>query len=180
MELHAELSAPELSTLKRDLERQVVQRAFRRTAKGAYTAGVKNIGEELDARRRDIKRSIRFKIKVDPETGMATIDFMGWSLPLEAFNPRQTAGGVTVKIKGKRKLVRTHFIIYGRNSGKRMVVRRRETKRLPLNRAYTTGVSAQASNDGFVEHLQASAAERFEREVTHEIEYRSIKAAGFG
>ena len=171
--IKATLEVPDLSNWERHEKYRIVFRALRRTVKAAKSKGKQRLRKELSARARDIEKAIKPKVR----QAEGEIRFTGWSLPLDAFSPRKEASGEpSVKVKGKRRMVKGHFLI--RSSRGASVARRTTDSRYPLAFGRTTGVAAMASNEGFLEDLTATAEERWRKEIIQAIEFQTLKAAG--
>lgn len=164
-----EMSNIDLDLADPKIIEKVTKRAIKRTTIGAQHQGSKQVRKELAAKASDVKGSIK-KTVTDTE---GRVSFYTWFLPIDAFTHWQTRRGVSVKIKGGAKTIKSAFKFRGRRSGKALVGMRykRPDGSQGVRRLFTTGVSAVAHNDGFMEELSESAEDRFQREVDHNINF---------
>ena len=140
-----------------------------RTADSVRTDAVRRVRSELKSlpaatvrRRFQINRATRS----NPE---ASIDVSAQGINLQRFGARQTAKGVTVVVKGARKLIPHAFIARGRGGSLLVFRRERGAWRYPIEALFGPDVFDVLKN-----HLVAVLAEggdTLAKNLEHEIDY---------
>lgn len=164
-------------------------RAVNKLMQQAQTAGFRKVAEIYEIGPRTMEKFARVKFAV-PGDLEAVLTVRGKGFPLYAFQPRQTRGGVSVRIKGRRFIGPHSFIArmrsghvgvfargaYGGKSGRKMVATGEKfgrfvygRRRLPINELYSLSPPDAASNPDVTEAMQRRVDEQatkvFEQEI---------------
>lgn len=158
------------------------------TAGGARTAMMRALNRAAGGVRTDASREIRktYKVKkatVDKSFSVQTatsqslravVHVSGRPLSLAGFAARQTKKGVTVNVKGQRKLIRHAFIrtLKTQRGEEFDVVFIREGKsRLPIKALKTVNVTGLFTIEEIQRVIDASTTQRFEVELVRNIKF---------
>lgn len=171
-----------------DVVKIAAPRALNRLRDQAKTAGFRALADEYDVgpRTMDKYASVTF---ASPADLRASINVKGSGFPLYAFAPRQTKLGVSVKIKGKRVLIKHAFLakmpnghigVFARGAygaqfrfqkGRRITKPRDKRTELPIRELFTFGPSDAFSNPVVVEAMQSRVDEQMGSVMRQEIRF---------
>ncbi len=172
VELNTDEVIADLERLGEKLSGQVMARVLNRTSTTVKTAMSRMVRQELNLRAKDINALVRVQ-RASRQSHVVTITVLGRSVPLIDYAARQTARGVTVKVKrqGGRKLVEGAFIATMR-SGHRGVFKRKGARRLPIRELFSTAVVQYLDDDEVIGQLGQVARDAFENHLDREIRFR--------
>lgn len=154
---------------------QATVRALNKTATTVRAEAARKIGREYNIKigaaksQMWITQANRGRVK-------ATITVSGRPIPLVEFDARQVRGGVSVKVKGTRKVVRGAFIATMR-TGHRGVFVRTSGRRLPIRQLFALSLPVAFSQKQIVDALLSVASDRFAETLRQEIRFAQLKAA---
>jgi hypothetical protein len=175
-----ELSAREMTDGVRN---KATARALNRMGEGVRTEVpriVRDQGYSLKVAR--IKKDLLL-MRASPGQLTVTVRAQGRAIPLIEYQARQVKQGVTVNVKGQRKLVRHSFIatmptghrgVFFRSGTKRVMKQKngkRYSSQLPITEEYGPSVPGIVVNEAIERRVRVAIAERFPRLLEHEIAY---------
>lgn len=188
--VNAKQAIEEISKAHRELSKiergRAIARAMNRTILAARTASSKEIRAIYKVKARDIKKTFK-RFSASPTKLEAQLESTGKALPITAYQARQTKKGVTVNIKGQRKLFPGAFMRTMRSGHKGVFVRAKyKGNRLVANDPSDTSITEVKSvaipsalaNDVVTANLRRMMAEKFPETLAHELKFRSMRAAG--
>jgi len=170
-----------LQNYRNELIDGAVVRALNRTATTVRAEAARDIHEEYAG----LKISaIKDRIDIQKATKVTLrtiISVSGRPIPIVEFDARQTAAGVTVKVKGARKLLRGAFIAT-MPSGHIGVFYRRgfaghRAGRLPIDQVFSISLPTAFSNKKVFDAVVRAAKERFPAALAQEARYLQLKKA---
>lgn len=162
-----------------------ISRAINHTLGVSRTQASRLIRNEYKISAKIIRKTFAIKkafARQSMQTG--TLSSSGGALPLYAFGARQTKRGVSVNVKGTRKVVRQAFIatmksghlgVFGRGlyKGGEFAFRTKRLRRtgadLPITELKSISVPRAMAQNAVVKALSASIAQRFPLRLTHEL-----------
>lgn len=151
---------------------KVVSRAINRTASPAKSEISQGIREKINATAKRVNERINI-IKATYNNWIATIHISRRRLPLMAFGAKQTAKGVSYKIKrnGSREFI-PHAFIATMKSGHEGVFERDWMERLPITEKFGPSIGEQFRNlPSLIRRVTDSAYERLEHNIDSQIDY---------
>lgn len=179
----------ELDRYVDQVETVAVPRALNKLGQQAQTAGFRKVSEIYGIGPRTMEKYATLKFAT-AQSLEVELTVRGKGFPIYTFSPRQTRGGVSVLIKGRRFIIPHTFIArmpsghvgvfargaYGGKSTKRIVLTGEEfgrfafaRRRLPINELYTMSPPDAASNpdvtDAMDERVQEQAAKVLQQEI---------------
>jgi hypothetical protein len=173
----------DFNDLTAKVQGQAVRRALNRTADTGRTRIVKEVRTLYRLRAKDIRDRITIRRASGTELEVR-IRASGNRLPLVSFDPRQVGsktsrrgterGGVSVNIKGSRKLIKGAFIATMSN-GHRGVYQRRGLGRLPIDELYTISIPEMIDNRRVSEVVLRALADEMPRRLLAELNYRRLR-----
>lgn len=170
-----------LENYRKELIDGAVVRALNRTATTVRAEAARDIHQEYQGLkigaikdRIDIQRANKITQRV-------VISVSGRPIPIVEFDARQTAAGVTVKVKGTRKLLRGAFLAR-MPSGHIGVFYRRgfaghRAGRLPIDQVFSISLPVAFSNKKVMDAVVRSAQERFPDALSQEVRFVKLKKA---
>jgi hypothetical protein len=170
-----------LEGYRKDLIDGAVVRALNRTATTVRAEAARDIHDEYSGMKiSDIKARISVQ-QATRITQRVLISVSGRPIPIIQFDARQTKLGVTVKVKGTRKLLRGAFIAT-MPSGHQGVFYRRgfagsRAPRLPIDQVFSISLPVAFSNKKVMDAVVKAAKERFPGALAQEANYLRIKKA---
>lgn len=163
-------------------------RALNRTAQSMRAEVARAVQAELGGLKiGDIKSRISLDLasaREDLATMSADLVASGKGIPLVMYQalarnvrtPRGKRIGVTVRVKGERKLVQHAFLVETKG-GYVGVFQRTGDSRFPLRQLYSTTIADIFRNQSFLDPMRAQANETLEANLQHELEYQLSKAS---
>lgn len=170
-----------LEGYRQDLIDGAVVRALNRTATTVRAEAARDIHLEYDGLKiSDIKDKIAIR-QATRITQRVVISVSGRPIPIIQFDARQTRLGVTVKVKGARKLLRGAFIAT-MPSGHQGVFYRRgvagaRAPRLPIDQVFSISLPVAFSNKKVMDAVVRAAKQRFPTALAQETNYLKIRKA---
>lgn len=177
-----------LAETRREITDKAVPRALNKLAEQAKTLSSKEIrsaGYTIKAK--TVKEQIVI-VKATASTMTAIVKVRGKPVPLMEFNARQTKAGVSVKVKGARKVIKGAFIatmptghvgVFTRTPSSRYKRVRKGTKtqwtQLPIKELYGPSLPAIWSNQVIQAALLKMIKQKFPEVLRHEIEFLRLK-----
>ena len=178
------------ATLTDKVIRQATVRSLNRTLTTIRAAASRKVTEQLKIKSADAKKAIVIR-KAVPQARIeeirGVIDVTGRPLPLSYFDPRprtvkvranrfgSTRQGVTVNIKGTRKLVQGAFLMALR-TGHLAVAIRKGKGRTPTKELKTTSVVDIIKNPDVQEELIRTGREALAKNLTQDLKYLASRA----
>lgn len=185
-----------VAQVNRDLDRfaaavtTALPRAVNKLKDQAETAGLRKASEIYGLGPRTIEKYLTIKLATTEDLE-ASITARGLGFPLSAFQPRPTAHGVSVLIKGRRVIVPHSFMatlssghagVFARGSyggkGSRFIPTGEAfgrflfgRKRLPINELFTFSPPDVMANADVVDAMQAKVEEQTPIILGHEIDF---------
>lgn len=170
---------------------RAVSRALNRTASAANMASRKAIRAEYRISAKRTKQAISVSRKANPDSLRADVKASGRMIPAMEFKSGRSGKGVSVNIKGERKLLRGAFIT-GMKSGHVGIFARADTsggyadhqflwrhvrlnkrgKDLPIAEVKTLGVPKAMANRAVLAALTRKTQEKFPPVLQHELTRR--------
>lgn len=167
-----------------------VPRALNRLQEQAQTAGLRTIARVYGVGPRTMERYLTVQLASVRDLA-ATMTVRGAGFPLYAFSPRQTKGGVSVKVKGRRVIVPHAFITRMRNghvgvfargaygaksrklvpNGKTFGRFRFGRTRLPINELFTTTPPSAFSNDEVTDAMYVRVRDQASKVLAQEVRF---------
>lgn len=171
--IHSRISGPKFD--------QAVVRAINHTIAKAKTSASKEIRNVYGAKSKDVKKALLLfrASRIDPSGSLVAT---GRPLPLMAFRARQNKRGVSVRIKGKSRLVHKAFIATMKSGHKGVFARgqyqdgkfkfrkrrvRKGPSDLPISELKTISVPTALSKDVILEHVQTGMERDFPIRLSH-------------
>jgi hypothetical protein len=133
------------SQLTKAIEDRATVAALNRTATTVRAAGVREIRKEYPGLRAGAIRDELKILRANRGRLMATVSLRGSRIALIEFSPRQTKKGVSVRIKGQRKLIPHAFIATMDSGLKSVFVRAYSSKRFNAEFRYGKGSRVRSS-----------------------------------
>jgi hypothetical protein len=170
-----------LDNYRKDLIDGAVVRALNRTATTIRAEAARDINEEYPGLKIGaIKDKIDIQ-RANKITQRAIVSVSGRPIPIVEFAARQTAAGVTVKVKGTRKLLRGAFLAT-MPSGHIGVFYRRgppgaRVARLPIDQVFSISLPVAFSNKRVMDAVVRAAQERFPDALSQEVRFIKLKKA---
>jgi hypothetical protein len=159
-------------------------RAVNRAASSTRTQSSKDVRKAVNLKAADVKKGITLRRMAAREgfNGEASVTFTGRATSLYYFAPKdrkvKTARGirmgVSVNVKGKRKLVQGAFVMT-KGGITRGIFKRQGDGRYPLKKLFSTGILDVLRNDGMLDGLGVFASQRFWIEFDRDLRYRLSK-----
>lgn len=178
MEIQVTYDARELSVWLNSVNRKLLTRAvgsaLNHTISQVKTQANRLIREEIKLKSKDINNRLVI-VRANSSKGawmqlQARMKVSGKPVPLISYGARQTKGGVVVRVKNKRTVLKHAFIARMR-SGHQGVFVRKGKKRLPIQELYSTRVSDVFNNNGFMPKLAGFAQEKFLQNFVANLQY---------
>lgn len=149
-----------------------------RTIAQVKTEASRNIRQEVRLKAKDVNRGLVI-VRANSQKGalvtmQASIQVNTNPVPLFQYGAKQTKQGVTVNVKGIRKLVK-HAFIAKMKSGHEGVFLQRGKARLPIDELYSTRLSDVFYNSGFILKPQQFALIKFTINLQQDISFFSGK-----
>jgi hypothetical protein len=154
---------------------QATVRALNKTATTVRAEAARKIGREYNIKIGAAKSQMWIS-RANRGRVMASITVSGRPIPLVEFDARQTRRGVTVKVKGTRKVVAGAFIATMK-TGHRGVYVRSTGKRLPIRQLFSLSLPVAFSQKQIMDALLQAASARFAETLRQEVRYAQLKAA---
>ena len=173
------------STSQKTLQK-IVARSINSTAITVRKTAQQKIREKIRLSSGEIRDALPIKKKASPsqaiESQEATIHASAKGIPLSHFSPRQTKGGVSVNITGKRQVIRSAFIARMPNASSASVFRRvsvrlpgtatrrgRKGSALPIEKQSYKSIASIFSEvtDQLIPVAETRFKEEFERNFKH-------------
>jgi hypothetical protein len=187
----------QLNKAHRDLSAKERGRAMSKALNRAVQSGRANAAKETrrkyNVRSTDVKKTITLA-RSTPATLEARFKSVGSTLPLMSFRPNKTKKGITAKIGQSRKLFPGAFMsttksghkgIFARAKykGNKLVSRRTRVNKypdndLPIVEIQSLTVPSAIQNKGVINPLTQLMQERLVKEFSHELRFRTQRAAG--
>lgn len=162
------------------LVNQATVRALNKTATTVRAEAARKVGKDYNIRigaaksQMLITRATRNSIK-------AVISVSGRPIPLVEFDARQTRRGVSVKVKGSRKIVGPAFIATMKSGHRGVYLREmvggKRAGRLPIKQLFSLSLPVAFSQRQIMDALLASASGRFVETLKQEMRFVLLKAA---
>lgn len=165
---------------KRKFDRITVQ-AINHTIRKAKTATSRDIKKTYGAASKDIKKNLHI-VRANSLDPSAAIIARGSSLPLRAFSPRQNKRGVSVRIRGKRKIIHKAFIAEMTNGHKGVFARgeygkgkfnfrkkrlKKNGNDLHINELKTSSVPMMMNNNTILKNVESKMQQDFPVRLAH-------------
>jgi hypothetical protein len=170
-----------LENYRKELVDGAVVRALNRTATTIRAEAAREInGEYPGLKIGAIKDKIDIQ-RANKITQRAIVSVSGRPIPIVEFAARQTAAGVTVKVKGTRKLLRGAFLAT-MPSGHVGVFYRRgvagsRVGRTPIDQVFSISLPVAFSNQKVMDAVVRAAKERFPDALSQEVRFIKLKKA---
>lgn len=166
-------------------------RAANKLLAQAQTAGFRKVSQIYDIGPRTMERYAAVKFAI-PGNVEATLTVKGKGFPIFAFQPRQTRGGVSVRVKGRRFVIPHTFLarmrsghvgVFARGAYSGKWASRLEPsgkafgrflygkKRLPINELFTLSPPDAASNPDVVDTMNDRVQEQAQKVIEQEIRF---------
>jgi hypothetical protein len=174
-----------LAALRQDVATKALPRALNRTIEQARTAMSREIREEFTIPAAKVKDALRVrratasKGLIGIEASLESPTKRGRSLNLINFAAKQTAAGVTVKVKraGGRKLVKGGTFIA--NKGRTVFIRVGR-QRLPIRAVQTIDVAQMFNTKRINARVVQFILQKFPEILDHEIKFYTGQVSGGG
>lgn len=173
---------------REDVVDKAIPRALNRVGEQARTYAARKLREAgYNFKRAEILDAIRL-VKANSARKRITMYVRRRAKLLLQFDARETKDGVTVKVKGQRKLIRGAFIgqlrngdravfIEDKNAGKVVLRRARQYKHgsrggwqaYPVRKLYGPSVGGAYKNEQVLSDMQRYVAAAFEKRLAHEV-----------
>lgn len=173
-----------------------IARSLNRTASSAKTLASREIRKTHKIPARELSKTITIrKASGRDDRLQADVQAEGKPLPAMAFGARQTRKGVTIDVKGSRKLLPGMFILTMKSGHKgvfarvqtegtykdgELLGRRKRVNKtgsdLPIGEVKSVGVPRAFSNAAVIKALEAKSHETFPPTLLHELKWRSEQA----
>jgi DNA-binding transcriptional regulator YiaG len=151
---------------------RVIMRGINRTVTPARTQISRELRKEINIKAGDLNEKINVR-RATMSRWEARIELSTYRIPLLDFGARQTAEGVTYKIKksGARELIPSAFIAT-MSSGHRGVFKRLYKQRLPIQEKFgpSIGIVFQRSEQ-LVKTVTADAMTNLEKNIDAQVKY---------
>jgi hypothetical protein len=154
-------------------QRRAIARALNRAADGVQTDASREIRGIYKLKKATVDKAFSVK-RATPDNHVAVVTVRGRPLSLAGFGARQTKKGVTVNVKGTRKLIPGAFIQRlkdARGDEYEVVFIRQGASRYPIKALKTIDVPGVFSRDEILQAVDAAAFRRFEIELPRQIAY---------
>jgi hypothetical protein len=154
-------------------QRRAIARALNRAADGVHTDAALEIRAIYKVKKATVDKAFTTQ-RATPDSHVAIVTVRGRPLSLAGFDARQTRKGVTVNVKGTRKLIPGAFIRQlkdARGDEYKVVFIRQGKARYPLKALKTIDVPGIFSTAAVLRAVNAAAFQRFEVELPRQIAY---------
>jgi len=170
-----------LENYRKELVDGAVVRALNRTATTVRAEAARDIHDEYPGLKIGaVKDRIDIQ-KANKVTQRVVISVSGRPIPIVEFAARQIAAGVTVKVKGARKLLRGAFIATMPTGHIGVFYRRgfrgARSARLPIDQVFSISLPVAFSNKKVMDAVVRSAKERFPGALSQEVRFLKLKKA---
>lgn len=162
------------------LVNQATVRALNSTATTVRAEAARKVGKSYNIRigaaksQMLIRRATRGNVK-------AVITVSGRPIPLVEFDARQTRRGVSVKVKGSRKVIGPAFIATMKTGHRGVFIRElvggKRAGRTPIKQLFALSLPVAFSQDQIMDALLASASLRFIETLRQEMRFVQLKKA---
>lgn len=163
----------EIDGLTHGEQRRAIARALNRAAEGVRTDASREIRGTYRVKKATVDKAFSTQ-RATAESLVAIVTVRGRPLSLAGFGARQTRKGVTVNVKGTRKLIPGAFIQRlkdARGDEYEVVFKREGRARYPIKALKTIDVPGVFSRDEIQRIVDAAARGRFEVELPRQIAY---------
>lgn len=161
------------------LVNQAAVRALNQMATTVRAEAARRIGRQYNMKVSTAKNQMVIS-RATRDSLTASIVVSGRPIPLIEFDARKTWAGVTVKIKGSRKLVR-HAFIATMKSGHvgvyERLARGKGSGRLPIEQLFSLSLPAAFTQKEIMDALKQVATERFGETMRQQMRFVLLKAA---
>jgi hypothetical protein len=166
-----------------DLPRQYVDvaavRALNRTATTVRAEAARRIGREYNIRIGAAKDEMKIR-RATRDDLKAALVVSGRPIPLVEFDARQTAAGVSVKVKGTRKVVAHAFLATMKSGHEGVYIREikgsaKRPGRLPIRQLFSLSLPAAFTQEQIMSALMEIATGRFGDALQQEMHFVMIK-----
>jgi len=170
-----------LEDYRKELVTGAVARALNRTATTVRAEAAREIHNEYQGLKINaVKDRISIQ-KATKITQRVIISVSGRPIPVIEFDARPTKLGVTIKVKGTRKLLRHAFIATMPGGHKGVFIRRGNRNvlaaRLPIDQIFSISLPVAFSNKKVMDAVVRSAKERFPGALSQEVRFLKLKKA---
>jgi hypothetical protein len=170
-----------LQGYRQELIDGAVVRALNRTATTVRAEAAREINDEYPGLKIGVVKD-RIRIQQATKVTLRTIiSVSGRPIPIVEFAARQTRDGVTVNVKGKRKLLRGAFIATMPGGHRGVFFRRgrggKRAARLPIDQVFSISLPVAFSNKKVMAAVVRSAKERFPAALAQEANFLTLKKA---
>lgn len=169
----------EIDGLTHGEQRLAMSRALNRAAEGVRTDASSKIRETYKVKKATVDKAFGVS-KSSPDRLQAVVSVNGRPLSLAGFGARQTKKGVTVNVKGTRKLIPHAFIrtlTTSKGDEYEVVFLRQGKSRYPIKALKTVDVPGIFNKADLQKAIDAGAFERFETTLTQQLGYLLSKRA---
>lgn len=161
----------------------VLARAINRTLDGVKTDASTMIRAVITAKKKDVDATFDIS-KASAARPVGSFRSTGRPLPLISFSARQTKKGVSIQVRKDRpRQVWPHTFIAVMKTGHKGVFWRKavggiRVRRLPIEEKYGPRIPDIFSNEEVMDKVLASAKERIDKNMAHEIDYELLRGNG--
>jgi hypothetical protein len=170
-----------LENYRKELVDGAVVRALNRTATTVRAEAAREINAEYAGLKIGAVKDRIVIQKANKITQRVIIFVSGRPIPIIEFAAHQIRQGVTVKVKGTRKLLRHAFIATMPSGHKGVFVRRGSRNvlaaRLPIDQVFSISLPVAWSNKKVMDAVVRSAKERFPGALSQEVRFLKLKKA---
>lgn len=163
----------EIDGLLRGGQRRAIARALNRAGDGVHTDASTEIRKVYKVKKQTVDKAFSLQ-RATPDSLIAIVTVRGRPLSLAGFGARQTRRGVTVNVKGARKLIPGAFIQRlkdARGDEYEVVFTRVGAARYPIKALKTIDVPGVFSREDILRAVDAAAFRRFEVELPRQLAY---------
>lgn len=164
-----------LNSLSTDIEKKAAVRALNRTIQQAKTAAKREMVKEYSFKSSKIESTIRI---FNASTGRVEAKLSSRSRRTRLIDmaARQVKAGTTVRIKNKRKLIKSAFIARMK-SGHIGVFSRLTNKSKPIKELYTISIPEAMGSQAVIDSMRKVIGARFAERFKHELNWLSQQAS---
>lgn len=166
--------------LREQYRDQAASRALNRTATTVRAEAARMIGHDYNMKISAAKGQMEIR-RATKNDLRAAVQVSGRPIPLIEFDARQVRAGVSVKVKGTRKVVSHAFIATMKTGHKGVYVRIGPpgdlAPRLPIKQLYSLSLPVAFTQKQIVDALLTVATERFAETMAQEVRFIQLKAA---
>lgn len=174
-------SKPDLKVLGPAMRRAGI-RAINRTLVSIRQEAQQKIRETVKLKASDVKNAVEIK-RASLSRPVGIIEVIRKGIPLFKYGaraktvntPRGKRIGVTVQVKGTRKLVRGAFIATMKN-GRTGIFKRKGEARLPIRELFSTSVADLFKGGELIDSLRESAKEKLRAIFARESQFEADRA----